>query len=235
MKKIYTIIIFAFILTGCGNKLNLTDDIISINFDKYPIIEEDYEEIRNILNKIKFYCGKKKNYSGSTLVVSTESTIKNFHISNNYYMEYQNNNKYCYTKDSQKVKNLIFKINNSIEKYTSTSFYNIEFLTDYEENSDDYNIRLDKNNEYIVINNGEAIYNFKINDIEYSNDSFEEINLLYKQELIEPNKIVIRYLVGDNPNYKISFENKYGYLFSIIPTYDGMTGKIDMVTDIKAK
>lgn len=232
MKKLLIVVIII-LLTGCSKKLEINQDIININYNKYNLAQEDYNKVINYLNQINFSCGKNQNYSTTLLSIRTTSTIINFNLSSNYYMEYQENNKYCYTKDKEKVKNLIFLLDELIEKYTNNNFYTIEFLTDYQESNDDINIRLDKSSEYIIINTSETITNFKINEIEFNDNYFDEINLIYQKDIIEPNRIVIRKLLGDMPNYKISFMNNYGYTFHIVPTYDGITGNIVFKTEIK--
>jgi len=236
MKKIITILgLLTFVLeiAGCNQKTFIKEDVINIRYNQYIINTMDYSNIVEILNQLNFYCGKNKQYDGQNLSISTTNSVINFTLSNNYYMEYQKDNKYCYTKNKEKVKELSFLLEETINKYTNNNFYTIEFIVDYEENNKENNIRLDKGNEYVVIKFNEPITNFKKKEIELKDNLFEEINLLYSQELVNLNTIVIRKKIEKIPNYKISFSNKYGYTFNIIPTYDEVTDNIKFNTEIK--
>lgn len=226
-------IAFLLLITGCNQKINIDEQIINIKYDTYSIEKNDYSNILENLKQIDFSCGKEKQYTGKNLSISTTNSVINFTLSNNYYMEYQKDNKYCYTKDKIKVKNLVFLLDGIIKRYTSSNFFTIDFLNDYPENSKDTNIRLDKGNEYVIIDLNEQITNFKINEIEFQERNFEEINLIYKEKVMNLGKIVIRKRIGKTPNYKISFTNKYGYTFNIIPMYDGITGNILFETEVK--
>lgn len=217
MKKIIIIITLTLLLTGC-TKLNINNSINSITYNNHTIDETDYGNILDYLNGASFYCGKKQGYNDHTLVINTNEEIFNFHLSNNYYMEYQKDNKYCYTKNKEVVKNLITMLDNLINKYTNINLYTINYIKNYEESEKDFNIRLDKSNDYIVINTNETVSNLKINEIEYNDDKYEEINLIYNEELIDKNNIVIRKNLMNRPNIKINFINNYGYVVSIIPT-----------------
>lgn len=232
MKKI-VIILTLLLITGCSQKMIITEQIININYDRYEIQTDDYSEILKKLKEIDFYCGKETQYIDKTLSISTTNSVINFSLSNHYYMEYQKDNKYCYTKDQEKVKNLVFLLDGIIKRYTSNDFFSIEFIENYEENNEDNNIRLDKGNEYVLIKLNEQITNFKINEIEFQDDHFEEINLIYNKEIIESNNIVIRKSIDNTPNYKISFTNKYGFTFNIIPIYDGITNNVVFEIEVK--
>lgn len=216
MKKIIIMITLTLLLTGC-NKLEINNNITSITYNNHTIDENDYGNILNYLNRTTFYCGKKQDYNDRSLVINTNEEIFNFHLSNNYYMEYQKDNKYCYTKNKELVKNLITTLDNLINKYTNINVYNVFYAKDYKENDEDFNIRLDKSNDYIVINTDENISNFKINEIEYIEDNYAEVDLIYSEEVIDKNNIVIRKNLTDNCNIKISFTNSYGYVVNIIP------------------
>lgn len=232
MKK--TVIIIALLLiTGCSQKININEEIINITYNQNNILANDYPNVLKTLGKIDFYCGKEKQYNNKLLSISTTSSVINFTLSNNYYMEYEKDNKYCYTKDKEKVKNLVFLLEETVKRYTSSDFFSIESLNNYQENNEEINIRLDKGNEYVVIKLNEKITYFKINEIEFRDDHFEEINLIYNKEIIDSNTIVIRKKVEKIPKYKISFTNKYGYIFNIIPTYDRITNNIVFEIEVK--
>lgn len=212
MKYLFIILIFLF--TGCNNlTLNLYN-IKSIQYDNVNLIEEDFDIIKNDLSKIKFSCSNSSNIEGSLLKIITSSDIYEITISNNYYMEFKNNNKYCLTKDNN-VKEIYENLNNLKNKYNNNNFYTIEFTNNYVENENDEFIKIDKEDNYLIINSSYELYNFSINEIRLSENIYEEINLIYNKDIISSDNIVIR--KNDFTNIKISFTNKYNYTVNIIP------------------
>ena len=101
MKK-KLILVLLFFITGCSSKLNFNNEINRIKYNNNNIYYQDYDTIINDLNSIKWNCVKNdNNYNESNLIINTKDSIMNFYFSNNYYMEYKNNNKYCYTKNKK--------------------------------------------------------------------------------------------------------------------------------------
>lgn len=231
MKKVIFFIILI-LIPGCSKKLTIKEDIINISYNDHQIQNEDYQIIINTLESISFYCGKENKNYNNFLTISTADSIMVFSILNNK-LGYHQNNQYCYSNNEEKNKNLLLLLDNIIEKYTSDSFYTIELLKEYKENNDDLNIRLDKGNEYIIINLTDYIKDFKINEIELIDKNWTDINLIFSQQEVNNNKIVIRKKLTENTTYKISFTNKYGYTFNIIPTYDNTNKQINFKTEIK--
>lgn len=228
MKKTIIMITLTLLLTSC-TKPHIDNNITSVTYNSHKIDEPDYGHVVNFLDKTNFYCGKKQGYNDHTLVINTNEEIFNFHLSNNYYMEYKKDNKYCYTRNKKVVKNLMLTLDDLINKYKNVEIYNVKYIENYKENNDDFNIKLDKSSSYIIIENNEIITNFKINEIEYTEDNYEEINLIYNENLIDKNNIVIRKDLTTNSNIKISFINTYGYIVNIIPTLvdNNITFKIE--------
>lgn len=212
MKYLFIILIFLF--TGCNNLTLNLDNIKSIQYDNVNLIEEDFDIIKNDLSKIKFSCSNSSNIEGSLLKIITSSDIYEITMSNNYYMEFKNNNKYCLTKDNN-VKEIYENLNNLKNKYNNNNFYTIEFTNNYVENENDEFIKIDKENNYLIINSSYELYNFSINEIRLSENIYEEINLIYNKDIISSDNIVIR--KNDFTNIKISFTNKYNYTVNIIP------------------
>ena len=236
MKK-YLFFTIIFILTGCGSKNILFEDIISISYQNNIIIENDYEGIVNLLSKIKFSCGKKQNYNDKILTITDQNSIYHFFISHNYYMEFEKNNKYCYTKEDEQIKKLVNQLDNIIAKYQNTDFFTITSEIDYKYSNEDIYIKLEKVNQYIILSSELPIYNLKINEIEYdkNNNSYKEINLLYSTNEIEPNKnVIIRKDILTEANFKISFETPYNYQINIIPTLNNEQ-IVDFQTQIQQK
>lgn len=212
MKYLFIILIFLF--TGCNNLTLNLDNIKSIQYDNVNLIEEDFDIIKNDLSKIKFSCSNSSNIEGSLLKIITSSDIYEITMSNNYYMEFKNNNKYCLTKDNN-IKEIYENLNNLKNKYNNNNFYTIEFTNNYVENENDEFIKIDKEDNYLIINSSYELYNFSINEIKINENTYEEINLIYNKDIINSDNIVIR--KNDFTNIKISFTNKYNYTVNIIP------------------
>jgi len=229
MKPLIIIIILLSI-TGCGQKLTINSEIINMNYYNYQIQTEDYSEIINTIEESTFYCDKKKNNYNNFLTISTTNSIITFSILGENKLEYHQNNKYCYSEEGEK---LISLLNSITQKYTSDQFYTAQFIENYEENNEDLNIRLDKSSEYVVISLNEYISDFRINEVEIKDNNFEEINLIYSQQSISQNTIVIRKEITSFPTFKITFTNKYGYTFNIIPIYNDITKQVEFNSEIK--
>lgn len=219
MKKIL-ILILLFFITGCSSKLNINNEINSIKYNNNNIYYQDYNIIINDLNSIKWNCVKNdNNYNESNLIINTKDSIINFYFSNNYYMEYKNNNKYCYTKNKKVVEKLKNNLDNLINKYKNTNFIELELVDNYDYDEKEAIIKLNKSNSYLVLDVNEDIYNFKIHQIEKNNGAIQEIDLLYDSEFIDK-KILIRIDKNNINNYKINFKNKYNYDFEIFLNYN---------------
>ena len=218
MKKILILILLIFI-TGCSSKLNINNEINSIKYNNNNIYYQDYDTIINDLNSIKWNCVKNdNNYNESNLIINTKDSIINFYFSNNYYMEYKNNNKYCYTKNKKVVKKLKNNLDNLINKYKNTNFIELELVDNYDYDEKEAIIKLNKSNSYLVLDVNEDIYNFKIHQIEKNNGAIQEIDLLYDSEFIDK-KILIRIDKNNINNYKINFKNN-NYDFEIFLNYN---------------
>ncbi len=222
MKK-KLILVLLFFITGCSSKLNFNNEINRIKYNNNNIYYQDYDTIINDLNSIKWNCDKKdNNYNESNLIINTKDSIMNFYFSNNYYMEYKNNNKYCYTKNKKVVKKLKNNLDNLINKYKNTDFIKLELIDNYDFEENDTIIKLDKTDSYLVLDVVDDIYNFKIHQIERNNDAIQEIDLVYDSEFIDK-KILIRIDKNNISNYKINFKNKYNYDFEIFLNYNKNT------------
>lgn len=236
MKKIIYLIIIG-ILCGCSSKKINVENPISIVYNDYNLVEKDYDSIVNMLNEINFSCGKKQSYEGNVLTITTDTNFYQFHISNNYYMEFQKNDKYCYTKETEKVKNMFNFLNQKLNEYTDLSFFTIYSEINYINNNNDMIIKLDKNDNFIIINTTLPIKNFKINEIEYDKktNNYIETDLLYSYEQIKNNQtIIIRKEILQKPNFIISFINTYNYFVTILPIINE-NNEINFITNIDKK
>ncbi len=210
----YLLIVLLFLITGCSNtNLNL-EHIKSVEYKETSLIEEDYEKIKQELQNIKFDCSNKLDIEGNLLKIVTNNDLYEIYISDNYYMELKKNDKYCSTKDV-KVKEIYKNLNTLVSKYNDKNFYNITYTDKYNENELDEIIKIDKNNNYIIINTIYDLYNFSINKIKPNENGYEEIDLIYKKDFVNSGNIVIR--KDDFTDIKISFLNKYNYMINIIP------------------
>lgn len=232
MKKILYLTIL-FLSTSCSSKNIMVEKPITIMYNEQNIVEIDYDSVTTFLNQLEFSCGKKQNYSGNTLTVTTNNQIYQFHISSNYYMEFQEKDKYCYTKEDEKIKELVKNLEQIVAKYTDISFFTIRNEENFTTNDSDLIIKLDKKKNYIIINTSYPLTNFKINEIEYQEDNtYKEIDLLYASDTIEANKtIIIRKEILQTPNFKISFYSPYNYLINILPI-SNENNEINFITTI---
>lgn len=114
------------------------------------------------------------------------------------------------------------------------STYTIEFLEEYN-NERDLNIHLMQVDSAIVIKFNEDINEFGIYKVEYEDDDFKEIEVLYDnvQTFKKGESAIIRTSIPDStiPNLKISFRNKDGIQTDIIPTYSGQDGSVIFITE----
>ena len=231
MQKLIPTLLFLLCITGCKQKLLINGTINEISYDNNIIQKEDYSAIMEKISNLNFYCGKNKHLDGKKLSIKTTTNIINFVLSDSSYLEYQNDDEFCYTEDVPKTNDLYLILTNILNKYNDTSWFSINYIESYTEINEDINIRLDKDNKYVVLNLSESVTNLRINELSFDNS--EEINLIYIQEYLDPTKIVIRQNIKTGFNYKITFNNKYGKTFSITPQYNETTEEITF--DVKIK
>lgn len=234
MKKIL-ILLLIILFSGCTKQNIIINDVLSITYNDNKIVENDYADIIESISKIDFYCGKQRDDDfNNAITITTNKDIYKFNISNNYYMEYlNNNNNYCYTKNSDKVKELSESLKKTIEKYNDISYFTIRNEKDYTVEQDATFVKLDKGNNYIIINSIYPLYEFKINQIEIKNEEIKEISLLYSAEVIDKKRnIIIRKEVMKNSDFMITFKNQYGYTVNIVPIIND-NNEINFVTEQK--
>jgi len=222
MKKILLILIII-TLTGCTTKVKLEGEITEIKYNDITIKEKDYKSVKNLLNKE--YKNNLNKDLKNTLTIKTKKDIYYYKISDNYV---------CYEGKCNENKKLSKYLNNLKNKYYDTKFYNISYDNTHEKNDDDINIALDKTSNHIIIKIKNQIKDFKINEIEYKDDTYKDIDLLYEEKLISNRTIAIRKSISyEKPDIRISFSNEYGYNISIIPIYEN--GKLKFDTNYKMK
>lgn len=221
MKKIVLSIIIL-LISGCSNQKVKIDNIQAINYNNINLLEKDFDQIKNELNKLDFKTDKITVKDSKNLNIISEKRVHNFKIfDNNIY--YEEDNKYYISKNSGTLNNLLGDIE---KRYTNFSFYQIDY-GECNSSNNDFVIKLNKVNKCLIIDTNKILFNFKIHALDNTDNNLSEVDLLYQKEEISNNKIIIRFLVLSTPKIKISFDTEYNYTISILPTYNEETGKVE--------
>ena len=224
MRKVIWLLC-VFLLCGCSKTLEIQGKITEIKYNDVLINEEDYDEVKKLINTT-YNKNEDKDFSNN-LTIKTTDDIYYFSLSDEE-LKYDGK-----VGENTKLNTFLQKIT---AKYTDKNFYTIDYMKNYEANSDEHTILLDKTSNYIVINFGEKVSNLKINEIEVENDKFTDVDLLYSEDNVNESKVIIRKSINyENPDIRISFENKYNYVVSIIPTYNSDKDIIEFKTTFEAK
>ena len=222
MKKLL-IFLCIFLICGCQKSLEINGKITEIKYNDVLIAESDFESIEKLINKS--YDKNEEKDLANKLTIKTNKDIYYFSLSDD---------EIKYGGKVAKNTELNNYLRDLTDKYTSMNFYTIDYMKNYEANSDEKSILLDKTSNYIIINFGKKVMNFKINEIEEENGKFSDIDLLYSMGSVNEGKVIIRKSIDMSiPDIRISFENEYGYSISIIPIYDD--GKVQFETTSTAK
>lgn len=223
MKKLM-IILCIFLFCGCSKTLDIHGDITEIKYNDVFINKDDFDDIKKLIN-MNYDKSEDKDLSNK-LTIKTTDDIYYFSLNDE---ELKYDGKVAY---NDKLNSYLQSLT---DKYTNMDFYTIDYMKNYEANSNDHTILLDKTSNYIVINFGEKVSNFKINEIEQADDKFVDVNLVYEENSIDEGTVIIRKSVSyDIPDIRISFENKYGYVVSIIPTYNKDKDAVEFKTTFSA-
>ena len=205
MKKLAFLILI--LIVGCTNKLEIGDNIIEIKYNNYYISNYDFYKVKKMINK-NFKRSSKRKLSDK-LTIKTNKNIYYFSLDDNF-IEYNGK-----VAENNRLNSFLKKLS---FKYISNDFYTVQYVKKYETSKQDKFISIDKNSNYIIFNFNDDIYDFKIYEIEKNGDNFRDVNLIYDDK--SSNRVIIRKTVNYNiPDIRISFKNKYGYTFSIIPCY----------------
>ena len=219
----WIILLCVFLLCGCDKTLDIHGKITEIKYNNIYIDEDDFSKVKKLINTS--YNKSEDKDLANKLTIKTTDDIYYFSLSNEevkYGGKVASNTKLnSYLQDLTK-------------KYTDKNFYTIDYMKNYEANNDEETILLDKTSNYIVINFGKKVSNLKINEIEINDDKYVDTNLIYSLEDVNKDKVIIRKSINyDNPDIRISFENEYGYVVSIIPIYNN--DMVEFKTTFKAK
>ena len=224
MRKII-ILIIPFLLFGCSSNLEIEGKITEIKYNDVLINEDDFDNIKKMINTT--YDKKEDKDLTNKLTIKTTKDIYYFSLSDDE-LKYDGK-----VGENTKLNTYLQKLT---KKYTDKNFYTIDYMKNYEANSDEQTILLDKTSNYIVINFGEKVSNFKINAIEQDGDKYKDVDLIYSQNNVNESKVIIRKSINyETPDIRISFENKYNYVVSIIPTYNNGKDIVEFKTTFEAK
>lgn len=206
----YIMMLLLLFTVGCTKNINI-DNIQNINYKNVAFLDYDYKSIIDNVNG-KYSKTNKIDDNNSTITIVDKYNINTFYITKNkIYTVYDNDIYYKENKD------LLSILDSKYLEYTNTNFFTITYNTTYTK-SDSLNIKLDNTDNNYNLELKDTIYNLNIYD--NSNDE-----LLYSIDNIDNNSINIR----TNKDIKITFENKYNFIFSITREND------EFITKIKQK
>lgn len=224
MRKIIVLLVI-FLLAGCSSTLDINGKITEIKYNDILINKDDFNKVKKLINNT--YEKEEEKDLANKLTIKTTDDIYYFSL---------NDDKLKYGGKVTENKKINKYLQSLTDKYTNMDFYTIDYMKNYEANNDEKTILLDKTSNYIVINFGEKVRNFKINEIEQANDKYSDVDLVYSSDNIDESTVIIRKSINyDIPDMRISFENKYGYVVSIIPRYNNDTDKIEFDTSFTSK
>ena len=192
----YIMMLLLLFTVGCTKNINI-DNIQNINYKNVAFLDYDYKSIIDNVNG-KYSKTNKIDDNNSTITIVDKYNINTFYITKNkIYTVYDND---IYHKENN---DLLSILDSKYLEYTNTNFFTITYNTTYTK-SDSLNIKLDNTDNNYNLELKDTIYNLNIYD--NSNDE-----LLYSIDNIDNNSINIR----TNKDIKITFENKYNFIFSI--------------------
>lgn len=219
----FIVLLCVFLLCGCEKTLDINGEITEIKYNNIYIDENDFNKVKKLINSS--YIKNEDKDLANKLTIKTTDNIYYFSLSDD---ELQYGEKVASNTKLNKY------LQDLTKKYTDKNFYTIDYMKNYEASNDEETILLDKTSNYIVINFGKKVSNLKINEIEVNDDKYVDTNLIYSLKDVNKDKVIIRKSINyEHPDIRISFENEYGYVVSIIPIY-----KNDMVefkTSFKSK
>lgn len=206
----YIMMLLLLFTVGCTKNINI-DNIQNINYKNVAFLDYDYKNIIDNVNG-KYSKTNKIDDNNSTITIVDKYNINTFYITKNkIYTVYDND---IYYKENN---DLLSILDSKYLEYTNTNFFTITYNTTYTK-SNSLNIKLDNTDNNYNLELKDTIYNLNIYD--NSNDE-----LLYSIDNIDNNAINIR----TNKDIKITFENKYNFIFSITREND------EFITKIKQK
>ena len=146
------ICIYTTYLTGCTNNLILKKNEISeIKFNNLILLKEDYSDIISLLKKLNFSKRPVKTKVNDKLFLSTENDVYQFFLSDENILSYTKKHITYYSSNKKTIKKLRNKLSKIKQRYNDTSFYKINYTTNYKENNNDKIVKIDHVNQYFKL------------------------------------------------------------------------------------
>ena len=215
MKKTILLILII-LITGCSNnhKLNI-NNVQTINYNDINLLETDWNDVLTKINSLEFKEGKTDDTIDNQLKIVSSSNIYDFKILNDI-IYYEENGKTYISQNINNLKNMLGELE---KKYTDFSFFEFTYhKCDITNNK--FIIKIDNTNNCLILKTNKPLYNFKINSIQTTEDYLEEFNMIYQNDEIKSNNIIIKTNIVNIPKIKISFDTEYNYTLSLLPILD---------------
>jgi hypothetical protein len=251
MKIFYVVCLVVIVvgLTGCGGKKEQAEKIekydlskvTSINGVDFKIVENDYKEITQILDKIKFEQDKIEATGKYTpLYVNYHNGLYAYAIYENGIIRCTKGEKVFYATDNKKAEQLLTTIKQLDDKYSDQNVYEIEYKNTYSKINGATLIDLKNGNSMIKLVFNKDIKNLRVISLKEEDEAqasedekviVEDKTLNYMNEVSAQTTVVIKYCPDDFENgVAIKFENEYGYRYVITTTNE--SDNISFVTKI---
>lgn len=238
MKKWWITFLLLCLLVGC-NQTTLTikkEELQEIKYGELTLLKKEHDTISEYFQELKFKKGELKEKDLDLLTIVTNNERYQIHITENHHFYYEKDEKTYYSKD-QSIEDFVNYLEKLKKTYLREDFYQIEEVSQYQSGNNDLLIKLDSSDHYLILTSEFTLTNFRIHKIEKEGDDYEDIDLIYQNELIEQgHRIVIRTQTAvENSMIRITFTTPYQYEVSIIPIYDRETKEITFQKEFKAK
>jgi len=205
------------------------EKIKSISGIDFNIYESDFEEIFDILDKLKL-TDREIEVSGiyTPLYVNLEDGLYAYSLYKNGVVRCTHDKKVFYSTDKNKVDELLAKIEKLTNAYKNEDFYKIEYNNVYSEVNGATLVNLNGNSMIKLTLNADVkkfiVASMKEEDDIESPDGevliVQDKTLKFMSEVKKNSVLIIKYNPSDYiHNIIIKFESEYGYKYSITPLY----------------
>ena len=115
--------------------------------------------------------------------------------------------------------------------YEDDSFYKIELTTDFSQNDQAEVIKVEDSDKYIKLTFHQFVTNFNVHAGTWEKEQFQDQRLIYQNGYLKEGSVLYIQKRLNYENIRISFENQYHTLFSIIPMIDENQNKMIFKTE----